>query len=107
MKSTMEQPRTIEVNGAPVSVRYPRFSNGRFSINLVSQDGSPYMRCVANIPEVELEDDEVIIRGYECEGIMGALQEAHIIGPIVKFVVGGHVAMPVCKLLEAPGGPHE
>ena len=98
--STICSNKHMIVHGENVQAVCTKFMNGRTCILLLTEDGCPYIRCVANVPEVDLEDDEVVIRTYgECEGILPILQEAGIVGPALKYVVGGHVRMPVCKLL--------
>lgn len=68
------------------------YSNRRRAIELVDSMGLPYAKATVNIPEAELEDDEVLIKNWsENEGISEMLQSEGITEDTGKRVpTGGH-----------------
>ena len=64
-------------------------------------DGFPVATATVNIPEVELKDDEVLIKDYsENEGMLDALERAGIVWRTGESVSNGRVTIPVAKLLK-------
>lgn len=76
-------------------------TNGRTALQLLDiADGSRIATATVNIPEVELDDDEVIIKDYsENKGILEALIQAEIIEKPIRELKLGFVTVYVCKLL--------
>lgn len=76
-------------------------SNKRTAITLVdAADGEPIAKATVNIAEIDVNDDEVVIKDYsENEGMLDALVSAGVIGKPVRWVNSGHAICPVCKLL--------
>lgn len=63
-------------------------------------DHSFIASATINMPDVELKDDEVIIKDYaENEGMLDALVEAGIVEKHHDWVNSGFISAPVCKLL--------
>ena len=78
---------------------YPQ--NNRHAIELIdTEDCIPVAVASVNIPEVPLEDDEILIKGWsENEGMDKVLIEARIIGPELRKELTGFVYATVHKLL--------
>jgi hypothetical protein len=74
------------------------YANGRKAIRIVDvEDGSPIMTATVNLPDVHLEEDEVIIKNYsENEGCLPFLVANGVVSPAIRGV--GH-GMAVVKLL--------
>jgi hypothetical protein len=74
------------------------YANGRQAIRIVdAEDGSPVMTATVNLPEVPLEQDEVIIKNYsENEGCLPFLITNGVVSSVERWV--GH-GMAVVKLL--------
>jgi len=76
-----------------------RYANGQTSIQLVDQDGMPFMTAsVAH--DVNIADDCVIIKNYsENEGILKALIEAGIIEKPFCEIPTGFVTLYVAVMI--------
>jgi len=76
-----------------------RYANGQTSIQLVDQDGMPFMTAsVAH--DVNITDDCVIIKNYsENEGILEALIEAGIIEKPFCEIPTGFVTLYVAVMI--------
>ncbi len=76
-------------------------TTGRTALHLIDiVDGSPVATATVNIPEVELANDEVIIKDYsENQGMLDVLLENNIVGQPIRWVSSGFVKLPVCQLL--------
>lgn len=82
--------------------RYGKYhGTERLAIQLIDAgDFSPVATATVNLPEVELADDEVIIKDYsENEGMLEALMEAGLVSAPVRHAEAGFVTVPVCKFL--------
>lgn len=76
------------------------FDNGRIALSLVDKDGDEVATATVNLPDEQIGEDEVFIKDYsENEGILKALQEAKIVGPVIESVSTGFVSVQKCKLL--------
>lgn len=87
------------------------FGNGR--IALVALAGGVPSRLSVNLAdELQMEPDELAIKTYsENEGVLDALLDAGVIAFPHRFITSGHVAFPICRLIEpslrtAAGLPH-
>ena len=91
----------VTIDGEALRVVFRLYAGGRTAIELRDDLGCPYSKCTVNVPEVDLEDNEVIIKNYaENAGQLELLQEAGIIGPVKRDVaVSQHVNAQVCDLL--------
>tara|TARA_R110002050_G_scaffold38456_4_gene94961 strand:+ start:375 stop:680 length:306 start_codon:yes stop_codon:yes gene_type:complete len=88
-----------------VELVFNKYGNGRTAILLVDkEDKSPVAVATVNIPDYhDLKDDEVIIKNYsENDGMIETLQEAGVIGPIIKSIPVGYAAGFLHKLLIQP-----
>lgn len=74
---------------------------GRTCLQLYDEeDYLPYATATANLADVPLEEDEVLIKNYsENEGLSSALQKAGITEFTGKTVLSGFVELEVHKLL--------
>lgn len=74
---------------------------GRKSIELMTQKGEPFMVASVNLPEVDLEENEILIKNYsENEGIYEALVEAKVISPAKRILKSTFAEFQICKLLK-------
>ena len=86
-----------------------KYQNGRVALQLVAiaddmgnevYKGAPIAMATVNLPEIELKDDEVIIKDYsENEGMLEVLEKAGIVKFIGQHAKSGWVTVPICKLL--------
>ena len=75
-------------------------NNNRTAISIVNPMEGPMCKCTVNIPDVKLEDDEVLIKDYsENEGVLGDLINAKVISSSIEQIPTGHVYVHKCKLL--------
>lgn len=83
-----------------VFISMSKYTNGRKALMLVdASDGCPYATATVNLPDVLLEDNEILVKDYsENEGILNFLTENNIVVPTDKGVQSGHVWIPVCIL---------
>ena len=77
-------------------------SNDRIAIELVeASTGEPVAKATVNIPEVDLEPNEVIIKDYsENDGMYYALVTAGIISEAKRYIRTGRVLCQVCDYLN-------
>ena len=77
------------------------YSNGRIAIQLIdAKDHSLVAVATVNLPDVELNPGEIIIKNYsENEGMLNVLYDAKIIGPVLRMVKTGFVECPIVQLL--------
>ena len=79
------------------------YRNERPAIILTdAEDGSGVAYATINLPKVELDRNEVVIKDYsENEGMLNVLVEAGVISePIRSVPVSMFVKAPVCNLLN-------
>ena len=96
---------TIRYKGETLTVTFPRFHNGRIAIQLMDAEGYPYMRCGINVPEIDVKEDEVVIKDYsECVGMHLVLSTARIVSIEGKEYTNGNCRVIVCKLLVDADG---
>jgi len=91
----------LNFNGAKLQIVFGEYAAGGTSIRL-TEDGIPYMTATICDPDMDIKDDEVIIKNYsENEGILEALEDAGIIqhSYLLNY---GMVNIVVCKLLVNP-----
>jgi hypothetical protein len=77
------------------------YGNNRLALEILdSEDGIPVMVATVNIPEVPLNEDEIIIKDYsENEGVLGFLQQNGLVGEVLREVTTGFVKCQVVKYL--------
>ncbi len=95
-----KEKEVIEVNvqGYNCIVHFEVYSNnGRKAIWLLDKEtGEENFYASVNIPDVELRENEVIIKDYsENEGVLNALISAGVVSKSIFFAKG----LPVCELL--------
>lgn len=85
-----------------VNISKRRYPNGRTSLQIIdAEDGCPVMTATTNVPEIELAENEIIIKNYsENEGVLEFLQENGIVGKVKREVGIGFVSVPVVDLLK-------
>lgn len=83
-----------------VYIRQRNYPNGRPALELIDvTDHIPYAVATVNLPDVLLEDNEVLVKDYsENEGILDFLIDNNIVTPTKKGVQSGFVWVPVCTL---------
>ena len=84
-----------------VCVSKRKYSNNRTALELIDvEDGIPYAIATVNLPDVLLQENEVLIKSYsENEGMLEFLIENNIVKHNGCGVNSGHVWIPVCELL--------
>ncbi len=92
----------VKFLGWSCDVLKKQYYNGRIALALVdSFDGEPVATATVNMPEIDLAEDEVIIKNYsENEGILEVLTAAGIVQPTGRIVESGFVTMEICKLVK-------
>tara|TARA_R110002073_G_C9206384_1_gene558557 strand:+ start:253 stop:567 length:315 start_codon:yes stop_codon:yes gene_type:complete len=103
----MIKTQTVNFNGEDLTIVMGKYANGQNSIQLMDDEGHPYMTAsvaydsgvLDEIYNIKLEKDSVIIKNYsENEGILEALIEAEIIDcEVIPFKVN-YVTLFVAKL---------
>ena len=90
--------KTVKFMGEELTPVLGQYANGQTSIQLIDQDGMPFMTAsVAH--DVNIADDCVIIKNYsENEGILQALIEAGIIEKPFCEIPVNFVTLYVAKL---------
>jgi hypothetical protein len=85
-----------------VRLKFAKYNNGRTAIELIDvEDGCPVMMATVNLPETDLNEDEIIIKNYsENEGVLEFLIENGIVGNPLRTVSSGWITCPVVKLLK-------
>tara|TARA_R110000822_G_scaffold233669_1_gene365041 strand:+ start:172 stop:540 length:369 start_codon:yes stop_codon:yes gene_type:complete len=100
--------KTVNFMGEELNVKLSKYANGQNAMQLVDQDGMPFMTAsvaydsgvLDEIYNIKLEKDSVIIKNYsENEGILEALIEAEIIDcEVLPFKVN-YVTLLVAVLI--------
>jgi hypothetical protein len=87
-------------NTYDVSVKLSKYDNDRTAIQLTDvSDGMPYATATVNMPNVLLEDNEVLVKDYsENEGMLEFLIRNNIVTPTMQGVHAGHVWLPVATV---------
>lgn len=71
-------------------------NNGRRAIQIIdAEDGCPFMMATVNVPEADIDENEVIIKNYsENEGVLQFLIENGLVRGVKRMIDRG---MPVCE----------
>ena len=90
--------------GEDCQVKVSKYDNFRTALRLVTLSGEPMCTATVNLPDRDLEINEVFIKDYsENEGVLGALQIAGVVNVIEHFWVGPYnSACARCKLVIKP-----
>jgi len=93
--------QTVLFQGVQCNVVRQTYSNGRISLRLVAAaDGEPMAAVTTNLPEVDLADDELIVKNAdENEGLLEALVAGGIVTPTGRTAQVGFNKGPICRLL--------
>ena len=77
-----------------------RYANGNKAILLIDDvDSSPVAYATDNVNDVELADNEVMIKDYsEIKGMLDALQDSKVVERVVDVVQSGYVDIPVVTI---------
>lgn len=90
--------KTVNFMGEALTIVMSRYANGQNAIQLVDQDGMPFMTASVAY-DVNIAIDCVIIKNYsENEGILEALIEAGIIDKPFMEIPTGFVTLYVAAL---------
>lgn len=92
--------KEVNFKGWQCEVLLKEYYNKNKAIVLIDKyDKQLIATATVNIPEIQLEPDEVIIKDYsENEGMLKVLVDAGIVQPTGKKVTSGYVEMEICKL---------
>lgn len=97
---------TIRFADCNCTVERHRYQNGRVALQLVTHDDGfpePVATATVNIPEWDLEADEVIIKDYsENQGILDALIGARVVHPPERRGQFNYTPVAICRLVQ-PG----
>lgn len=79
------------------------YNNGRTALELINvKNDEPVLCATVNVPEIDIEKDEVVIKNYsENQGVLDVLVKAKIISEPIRFITTGLTSSPICKLLLA------
>lgn len=94
---------TVNFKKWECAVEFCRYmDNDRPAIQLVDgETWEPIATATVNLPDVEMEEDEVAVKTYsENEGMLEALLEAGVVTELVRFEYSGFVTIPIYKLHE-------
>jgi len=97
----------ITFAGFQCRLKFHRYADSmRLAIQLIDVvDYSPVAMATVNMPEVPLQDGQVIIKDYsENQGMLSALQLAGIVEPTGRFAQSSFIVAPICRLLVS--APH-
>ena len=83
-----------------VLVNKSKYSNDRTCLELIDvEDGIPYAVASVNLPNVLLEENEILIKDYsKNQGVLDFLVKNNIVKRTEKSVESGSVWIPVCIL---------
>lgn len=95
--------QTVKFAGYECRVAYSTYNNGRPALQLFDAEG-PVARATINVPNVELDDDEVVVKDFgENSGMLDALSNAGIVVPTTRAVpIDNGIVAPVCRLATVP-----
>ena len=92
----------VEFQGWMCNINISKYrNNDRTAIELTELGtGEPVAIATVNIPEENIEADEVIIKSYsENQGMYEALLTSGFISPSIRTIKSGWVLLHICKLL--------
>jgi len=88
-----------------VTINKRYYNNGRIALEILNADENsvefnfPYAVATVNMPDVLLEENEVLIKDYtENEGVLKFLVENNIVYATERGVESGFVWLPLCIL---------
>lgn len=91
----------LKFHGYDCKIIKREYQNGRIALQLISkEDGELVTTATINIPEIELNENETIIKDYsENEGLLDELIKAKVVTIPTKGVRTGFVVAPIVKVL--------
>lgn len=101
--TSMNKP-TVKFLNQNCTIQFTQYNNtGRTAIQLRCEDGSPMGVATLNVPEIPVQEGNVLIKNYsENTGMLDALIEAGVVGSPVSVHFNGFVDIPECPLLVKP-----
>ena len=94
----------VKFQGWNCNVLFNKYHEGKgYRIDLIdADDGTPVAVATLNVPDIELESDEVIIKDYsENKGMHDALIKYGIIKHTNKFVkLSQFITAPIAKIIH-------
>jgi len=93
----------MKMYGEEVFVVFEKYAdNGRVAIRLVDEEGMPFCMATVNVPQVPLQEDEVIIKNYsENAGVLEILEQEGYIQDTGDVVYIGMAKGNLCKILKS------
>jgi len=92
--------KKIKFKGEVLTLNVLKYNNGTPALQLVDEDGAPYMVASVNLPDANLKKGEVAIKNWsENRGILDTLIKNRIVSKPVRTVKSGFVDVPIVKLL--------
>jgi hypothetical protein len=89
---------TVQFQGKTLVVNKLEYPNKRIAIEFAYKNGTEYTVATVNLPDEQIEDDEVILKNYsEGEGAMEALIESGVIGQPLRYAQNNRM-FPICKI---------
>lgn len=90
--------KTVEFQGKTLVVNKLEYPNKRIAIEFAYKNGREHTVATVNLPDEQIEDDEVILKNYsEGQGAMEALIESGVIEKPLRYAQGNQM-FPICKL---------
>lgn len=85
----------------PVNIKIGTYNNRRPNIQLIDAiDGVPFMTATINVPLVDVEGDQIIIKDYsENTGVFDWLIEKNVVVPTGYYYELAFDRAPICNLL--------
>ena len=97
MRTTFNYPEAGKNYSVTISIG--EYANQRHMITLLGVDNEPFAVATVNMPEIHLEQDEVLIMDYsENEGMLDFLLTNDIVTLTDQVIESGYVRLYVCIL---------
>ena len=75
-------------------------NNNRTSLHLIDKKGIQHLTATVNVPEIDLNEDEILIKNWSGNlGILECLEQAGIIKQLNEQIEVGFTHADKCKLL--------
>jgi hypothetical protein len=97
--------KTKYLNHSNCQLSFGKYQDGSTALLIRSSQGEPLIKVTSYLPEVILEEDQIIVKDYsENEGILQCLIELEIIEELEDLdpITSGFAILNVCKLLINP-----
>ena len=91
----------IEHRGESYRVKLRQYTSARLRIDIMTEDNISYAVLTTNIPEVELKEREILVKGWsENEGICQTARESDLFEDTGKRILIGRVEAQIWKIKE-------